>query len=261
MCQRVWANGSEHTIVYVWVWRAVLPHTLTFVRKTMCFWINTLLFLAGFTTDQSPYVISPTSFTWLLSGGEKALLYTKSQKHNTNAKVKYLKKAVFRRVFSVHCFLQLNLWLRGCVSVSPLSFCSRPLLSVLKPLDNFQQICKVEHKKTKNNFYHRGEHVLGFLGFFCFVLVLVFYKMLLKLFLRSLMPSRSVSVLASQYAWWPETTSTQQGPLPSSVASSTPGKTSSASTAKSSTGGSAMRKERYRKNWKRTQAEEWWLCE
>lgn len=48
MCQKAWANGSEHTIVYVWVWRAALPHTLTFVRKTMCFWINTLLFLCWF---------------------------------------------------------------------------------------------------------------------------------------------------------------------------------------------------------------------
>lgn len=88
MCQRVCANGSEHTIVYVWVWRALLLHTLTFVRKTMCFWINTLLFLASFTTDQSPYVISPTSSTCLLSGGEKAFSDIKSQKYNTDAKVK-----------------------------------------------------------------------------------------------------------------------------------------------------------------------------
>lgn len=57
-------------------------------------------------------------------------------------------------------------------------------------------------------------------------------------------PSRSASAPASRCAWWQATTLTRLGPSPSSAASSTQEKISSASMARSSTGGSATRKER-----------------
>lgn len=56
--------------------------------------------------------------------------------------------------------------------------------------------------------------------------------------------SRSASAPASPCAWWQATTLTRLGPSPSSAASSTQEKISSASMARSSTGGSATRKER-----------------
>lgn len=51
-------------------WEQCSP-TLTFFRKKTCFWINTLLLLAGSTTDQFPYSISPSKSTTPLSGGKR----------------------------------------------------------------------------------------------------------------------------------------------------------------------------------------------
>lgn len=80
MCQRIWANGSEHTFVYVWVWRAVLPHTLTFVRKTMCFWINTRLFACWF-YHRSISICNISHLFYLASFWRgRAPLYTKKAK-------------------------------------------------------------------------------------------------------------------------------------------------------------------------------------
>lgn len=59
-------NGCEllllyvHTRLFVCGFGEQCSPTLTSVRRKMCFWINTLLLLAGSATDQSPYSnISP----------------------------------------------------------------------------------------------------------------------------------------------------------------------------------------------------------